>query len=77
MIRNSQAASSTVLPLIVIVMEVVSSKDLTYELDTVCCWARNSPVKNRSKSIVFFIAFEFIKKGYHQIASSIYLIHYG
>jgi hypothetical protein len=27
MIRNSQAASSTVLPLIVIVMEVVSSKD--------------------------------------------------
>jgi hypothetical protein len=41
MIRNSQAASSTVLPLIVIVMEVVSSKGFgLMELDTVCCWAK-------------------------------------
>jgi hypothetical protein len=41
MIRNSQAASSTVLPLIVIVMEVVSSKGFGLILDTVCCWAKN------------------------------------
>jgi hypothetical protein len=42
MIRNSQAASSTVLPFIVIVMEVVSSKGFgLMELDTVCCWAKS------------------------------------
>jgi hypothetical protein len=47
MIRNSQAASSTVLPLIVIVMEVVSSKGFGL-IDTVCCWAK-SQLKRKTK----------------------------
>jgi hypothetical protein len=48
MIRNSQAASSTVLPLI-IVMEVVSSKGFgLMELDTVCCWAK-VPIEKKTK----------------------------
>jgi hypothetical protein len=30
------------------------------ELDTVCCWAKQRPLKK--KKLKFFIAFEFIKK---------------
>jgi hypothetical protein len=63
MIRNSQAASSTVLPLIVIVMEVVSSKGFgLMELDTVCCWAKVPIEKKNIKSIVFHSFLNFKKR---------------
>jgi hypothetical protein len=61
MIRNSQAASSTVLPLIV-VMEVVSSKGFGLMNSTLFVVGQ-SPIEKKNKlKYSFFIAFEFIKK---------------